>query len=207
MRVVFCDISKAFDIVWHKGLLHKLACKGISGSLLQCVLSYLSNRRKRVVLNGVESNWAEVLSGIPQGSILIYINDIVNNIRSSICLFVDDKSIYIIIDDPQTAAFILNSDLDTINVWASDWLVDLNPTKTTSLLISRRQLPIGYPPLEMNNVILNETTSHRHLGLTFSNTCNWSDHIQRVTNTAWSRLHLMRALKFKVNRQALEKCT
>ena len=74
-----------------------------------------------------------------------------------------------------------------------------------SLLISRRQLPIARPPLEMNNVILNETTSHRHLRLTLSNTCNWSDHIQRVTNTAWSRLNLMRALKFKVNRQALEK--
>ena len=115
----------------------------------------------------------------------IYINDIVNNIRSPIRLFADDTSIYIIIDDPQTAAFILNSDLDTINVWANDWLVDFNPTKTTSLLISRRQLPIAHPPLEMNNVILNETTSHRHLGLTFSNPCNWSDHIQRVTNAAW----------------------
>ena len=211
VRVVFCDISKAFDRVWHKGLLHKLACMGISGSLLQWFQSYLSNRRQRVVLNGVESNWADVLAGVPQGSILgpllflIYINDIVNNIRSSIRLFADDTSIYIIIDDPQTAAFILNSDLDTINVWANDWLVDFNPTKTTSLLISRRQLPIAHPPLEMNNVILNETTSHRHLGLTFSNTCNWSDHIQRVTNTAWSRLHLMRALKIKVNRQALEK--
>ena len=121
MRVVFCDISKAFDRVWHKGLLHKLACMGISGSLLQWFHSYLSNRRQRVVLNGIESNWADVLAGVSQGSILgplfffIYINDIVNNIRSSIRLFADDTSIYIIIDDPQTAAFILNSDLDTIN--------------------------------------------------------------------------------------------
>ena len=192
MRVVFGDISKAFDRVWHKGLLHKLACMGISGSLLQWFQSYLSNRRQRIVLNGVESNWADVLAGVLQGSILgpllflIYINDIVNNIRSSISLFADDTSIYIIIDDPQTAAFILNSDLDTINVWANDWLVDFNPTKTTSLLISHRQLSIAHPPLEMNNVILNETTSHRHLGLTFSNTCNWSDHIRRVTDTAWS---------------------
>ena len=210
VRFVFCDISKAFNRVWHKGLLHKLACMGNSGSLLQWFQSYLSNRRQRVVLNRVESNWADVLARVPQGSILghllflIYFNDIVNNIRS-IRHFADDTSIYIIIDDPQTAACILNSDLDTINVWADDWLVDFNPTKTTSLLISRRQLPIAHPPLEMNNVILNETTSHRHLGLTFSNTCYWSDHIQRVTNTAWSILNLMRALKFKVNRQALEK--
>ena len=52
VRVVFCDISKAFDRVWHKGLLHKLACMGISGSLLQWFQSYLSNRRQCVVLNG-----------------------------------------------------------------------------------------------------------------------------------------------------------
>ena len=200
MRVVFCDISKAFDRVWHKGLLHKLACMGISGSLLQWFQSYLSNRRRRVVLNGVEFDWADVLAGVPQGSILgpllslIYINDIVNNIRSSIRLFADATSIYIIIDDPQTATFTLNSDLDTINVRANDWLVDFNPTKPTSLLISCRQLSIAHLPLEMNIVILNETTSHKHLGLTLSSTCNLSDLIQRVTNTACSRLNLMRAL-------------
>ena len=86
---------------------------GISGSPLQWFQSYLSNHRQRVVLNEVESDWVGVLAGVPQGSILgpllflIYITDIVNNIRSSICLFADDTSIYIIIDDPQTAAFIL----------------------------------------------------------------------------------------------------
>ena len=85
----------------------------ISGSLLQWFQSYLSNHRQRVVLNGIESDRADVLAGVPQGSILgpllflIYINDIENIIRSSICLFADDTSIYIIINDPQTAAFIL----------------------------------------------------------------------------------------------------
>ena len=133
-----------------------------------------------MVLNWVESDCADVLAGIPiLGPLLflIYINDIVNNIFSSIRLFADDTSIYIVIDDPHTAAFILNSDLETINVWANDWLVDFNPTKTTSLLISRRLIPLVHPPLIMNNVILNETTSHRHLGLTISKTCYSPDHI------------------------------
>ena len=58
--VVFCDISNAFDRVWHKGLLHKLACMGISGSLLTWFQSCLSNRRQHLVLNGVESDSADV---------------------------------------------------------------------------------------------------------------------------------------------------
>ena len=136
---------------------------------------------------------------------LIYINDIVNNIRSSIRLFADDITIYIIIDNPQTAAFILNTDLETINGWSHDWLVDFNPTKTSTLLISRRQHPVFHPSLEMNNVVLNETTSHKHLGLTISNTCSWIEHINNIAETAWSRLNLMRLLKFKINRKALEK--
>ena len=97
---------------------------GLSEGLLRWFKLFFSNRRQRVVLNGVESNWADVLAGVPQGSILcpllflIYINDIVNNIRSSIRHFADDTTIYIIIENPQTAAIILNTELGTINGWS-----------------------------------------------------------------------------------------
>ena len=70
VRVVSCDISKAFNSVWHRGLLHKLAGVGLSEGLLCWFKSYLSHRRQRVVLNGVESNLADVLAGVPQGSLL-----------------------------------------------------------------------------------------------------------------------------------------
>ena len=126
VRVVFCDISKAFDRVWQMGLLHKLAGMGLSEGLLRWFKSYLSHRRQRVVLNGVETNWADVRAGVPQDSILgslpflIYINDIVNKISSSIRHFADDSTINIGINNPQTAAFILNTDIETINGWSHD---------------------------------------------------------------------------------------
>ena len=83
---------------------------------------YLNNRKQRVVLPGVFSHWTDLKAGVPQGSILgpllflIYINDnhIVRNINSFICLFADDTSLYIIVENPIQAATILNSGLSQI---------------------------------------------------------------------------------------------
>ena len=117
VRAIFCDISKAFDRVWHRGLLYKLQSVGISGLLLQWFTDYLHNRKQRVVLPGANSDRTSVKAGVPQGSIigpllfLLYINDIVENINSSIRLFADDTSLYIIVDNPNEAANQLNSDL------------------------------------------------------------------------------------------------
>ena len=65
VRVVFCDVSKAFDRVWHEGLLLKLEAAGIKGSLLTWFRSYLSDRKQRVVLTGAESKWNEIRAGVP----------------------------------------------------------------------------------------------------------------------------------------------
>ena len=69
-RGVFLDISKAFDKVWHEGLLFKLKTYGINGPLLKLIKHFLSNRQQRITLNGRTSCWENIKAGVPQGSVL-----------------------------------------------------------------------------------------------------------------------------------------
>ena len=210
VRAIFCDISKAFDRVWHRGLLYKLRRAGITGSLLSWFSNYLQDRKQRVVLPGASSNWSTVQAGVPQGSILgpllflLYINDIVVDIQSSIRLFADDTSLYIIVDDPLGAAVTLNSDLSKIHRWASQWLVKFNPSKSESLLFSRKVNKLYHPPVTMNYQEVTEVTSHKHLGIYFSNQCTWHEHIEYVKKKAWQRIYIMRRCKFQLDRKSLQ---
>ena len=97
-RAVFLDISKAFDKVWHEGLLFKLKQNGKSSNLLNVITDFLYQRKQRVVLNGQHSSWTNVHAGVPQGSILgplfflIYINDFSDGLTPNPKLFADDTT-------------------------------------------------------------------------------------------------------------------
>ena len=207
---IFCDISKAFDRVWHKGLLFKLESAGVSGSLLTWFSDYLNDRKQRVVLPGASSSWTSVKAGVPQGSILgpllflLYINDIVEDMNSSIRLFADDTSLYIIVDDPIQAAEQLNLDLAKIHHWADKWLVTFNPGKSEYILLSRKHNKPYHPPVLLNQTQIAEVNSHKHLGITFSNDCTWHEHLKLVKSKAWKRINIMRKLKFQLDRKSLQ---
>ena len=117
VRSVFLDISKAFDKVWHEGLIFKLKQNDISGELLHILSDFVSSRKQKVTLNGQNSSWTNVHAGVPQGSILgpllflIYINDLSDNLTSNAKLFADDTSLFSVVHDVNTSAKELNDDL------------------------------------------------------------------------------------------------
>ena len=132
VRSVNLDISKAFDRVWHEGLIYKLVRCGVSRKLLLLLKSFLLSRKQRTVLNGQVSTWGNISTGVPQRSILgpllflIYINDLTTNLKCSVKLFADDTSLFTIVQDPNLAASNMNHNLDQISLWAHDWRMSFN---------------------------------------------------------------------------------
>ena len=171
-------------------MIYKLKKFGIVGNLLSWIIDYLTARRQKVIINGKESTLIEIYAGVPQGSILgplfflIFINDIVLEVGCTIKLFADDTSIYVIIDNPNIGALTLNYNLEKIHQWSEKWLVTFNPQKTESMLISRKNDIVNHPILYLNTIPIQEVYQHKHLGLTFNNTCQWRDHIDKIIKKA-----------------------
>ena len=135
---IYFDFRKAFDTVPHARLIKKLISYGIHGKMLSWVKSFLNNRKQRVVVNKDMSEWSEVTSGVPQGSVLgptlflIYINDIDDMIESTIRLFADDTKLFssteVPLDNDQ-----IQRDTDRLSQWSDTWLLKFNTAKCSTL--------------------------------------------------------------------------
>ena len=208
-EAIFFDISKAFDRVWHRGLVHKLYSVGIRGQLLTWFSNYLHNRTQAVVIKGQKSNYLNITAGVPQGSVLgpilflIYINDLTNNIDSIIKLFADDTSMYLSLNDNPARTLTLNSDLDKIKTWASTWKVTFNANKTDKLNICNRNTTLP-DSLYFDNVLLSTSTHHKHLGIILQNNCKWDEHITNLITRCRTHINCLCSYKYRLNRKSLE---
>ena len=178
-RAVALNISKAFDRVWHAGLLHKLKSYRISGQIFGLISSFLSNRRIKVVLDEKSSQEYPVNAGVPQGFVLgptlflLYINDLPDDVICDIAIYGDDTTLYSKCDRASDLwqqlelASELESDLrDTVD-WGKKWLVDFNAGKT-QLVSFDRSNNNGSINVKIGSSILEEKSSFKMLGLAFS---------------------------------------
>ena len=194
--IIIMDFAKAFDKVSHWRLIKKLRNYGITGSVNKWVENFLLNRSQRVVCSGENSEWAPVLSGVPQGSVigpilfLIYINDLPDEIGANVRLFADDTIMYLTMTGENDAAS-LQQDLDKLAAWEEKWQMKFHPDKCSVLRITRSKSPKIFN-YTLHNHTLESESSTKYLGVTIDNKLNWNSHIDNVTKKANASLAFLR---------------
>ena len=144
--MLILDFSKAFDKVSHNLLLHKLHHYGIRGNTHRLIEAFLSERTQVVEVDGEESDVGRVESGVPQGSVLgpslflFYINDLPDNLNSTVRLFADNIIVYLTITS-QKDCQTLQDDLTKLAIWEDLWKMEFHPNKCTVLTVSKKKNP------------------------------------------------------------------
>ena len=197
---IFCNISKTFDRVWHRGLLLKLENYGINENLLLWLEDYLKNRSQKVCINENFSSQKSISAGVPQGSVLgpllflIYINDISEDLKGLARLFADDTFLSYSSIEIYQIEMILNEDLPKLTVWAKKWPIVFNPLKTEVMLISNSFYDYNIE-LIMDNTVLKIVEIHKHLGVFISSNNKWSKHIDSVIESASKQISFLMKIK------------
>ena len=199
--IVFCDVSKAFDRVWHRGLLFKLRQNRIDGKLLQWLNNYLSNRKQKVTLKSCASTIKSILAGVPRGSVLgpllflVYINDIAKGLLSLTWLFAENSSLFYAAARLSDISGIINHDLIMLSNWAIQWLVKFNPLKIEAVLFTLKYFD-AFPQLIFDNTPIKFVEDHKHLGVAFSQNGQWHTHrtyckysVEIIRHNAQTQIH------------------
>lgn len=194
--VIYLDYQKAFDTVSHEKLLYKLEKYGIRDKVLNWIRAFLSNRTQAVCIDGVFSSISQVLSGVPQGSVLgpilflLYVNDVIDKIpdKVEIKLFADDVKIFAEVNNDLNVPSSLSTGLACVKQWSDLWQLGLASTKCVSLSIGVNNPARTYM---IENVLLEKVLSFRDLGITISNTLKSAEHCKKISAKAMQRCGLL----------------
>ena len=191
------DFEKAFDTPPHELLKSKLFSYGIGGTTLNWINAFLCFRQQRVVVNGIKSDWAPVVSGVPQGTVLgpllfsLYINDISADIESEIRLFADDCVCYREIKNEEDT-LKLQRDIDRLGSWARKWGMRFQPVKCNMMQLTNKRSSKIQANYTLEGTLLENVESIKYLGVTITNDLKWNTHISNVCTKANRTLGFLR---------------
>ena len=201
-KLVQIDFSAAFDKVNHEGLLFKLRSVGVGGAVFSVISQFLSGRRQCVSVDGGLSSFVDVVSGVPQGSVLgpllfiLYTADLFSIVDNLLVGYADDATLISVAQRPANRVSVSNSlqcDIDKISNWCSRWGMCLNVGKTKTMTISRSRTVLpSFPELTLNGVALKESSELIILGVTFDPKLSFERHIRSVAASASQRIGIMR---------------
>ena len=193
------DFEKAFDTPPHELLKNKLFGCGIGGKTLKWIDSFLCYRQQRVVVNGAKSDWAPVLSGVPQGTVRgpllfsLYINDISTDIDSEIRLFADDCVCYREIKDTEDT-LKLQKNIDQLGCRGMrKWGIRFQPVKCNLMQITRKRIKRIHASYTLEGTVLENIENIRYLSqITITNDLRWKTHVSNVCTKANRTLGFLR---------------
>ena len=195
LDIIFLDMQKALDSVCHNKLLLKLQAYGFVGESLAWFKGYLDNRQHCVRLDGCVSEVLPVKSGVPQGSILgpllflVYVDDLISHvIHSKLYMFADDSECIKEIRCSQDSV-LLQYDLDSMGRWCNDNCMAFNAKKCALLHFGPEESSLDYTT---NGGSIPLCTTHKSLGIIFSNKLVWSPHISFILGKAYRSLYLIK---------------
>ena len=194
--MVFLDFAKAFDKVSHRRLLYKLEAYGISGNVLKWISAFLSNRIQRVVMGEFMSNWSNVTSGVPQGSVLgptlfvLFVNDLPSVFKNKCKLYADDCKLMATVDSIEEIDKV-QDDINSAVSWSETWLMELNAEKCKIMHIGKNNRSHSYNMLDLKKNKphqLETTTNEKDLGVYITSKLKSDKHISSAAAKANSIL-------------------
>lgn len=214
---VFCDLSKAFDVINHDILLHKLRVLGFRGVVNDWLRNYLSNRKQYVQFESYNSSLVNISCGVPQGSILgpllylLYVNDIASACSSKILSFADDTTMFLSNRDLDTMYQKANVDINKLYYWFCANKLSLNANKTKYIVVSpvNRRVNLDNRILKIANTELSrigndcEETFTKFLGLYIDDTLSWKHHIKFINNKITRAIFAISQVKHLLPKESL----
>ena len=176
----FLDVEKAFDKVWHKGLLKKLK-RIFPKNLYKLLKSYLTNRFFQVKINETLTNIFPIKAGVPQGSVLgptlylLYTADLPVAQDITAAMYADDTAILSINSCPKDASVQLQKYIDELQKWFRQWRIKINETKSTQITFALRKKTC--PPVTLNGKLIPQNNEVKYLGIHLDRRLTWRSHI------------------------------